>query len=58
MQNYLAHYGYLPPMNPESGSFLSAEAMTAAIEDFQAFAGINVTGNLIRREPNFIFDIL
>ncbi|KMQ86316.1 matrix metalloproteinase-14, partial [Lasius niger] len=44
--NYLAQYGYLPPINPENGAFLSEEKLTAAIEEFQAFAGINITGEL------------
>lgn len=46
LQNYLAQYGYLPPTNPESGAFLSEEKLTAAIEEFQAFAGLNITGML------------
>lgn len=44
LQNYLAQYGYLPPTNPENGAFLSSEKLTAAIEEFQAFAGLNITG--------------
>ncbi|XP_029673654.1 matrix metalloproteinase-14 isoform X4 [Formica exsecta] len=44
--NYLAQYGYLPPTNPENGAFLSEEKLTAAIEEFQAFAGLNITGEL------------
>ncbi|XP_011349111.1 matrix metalloproteinase-14 isoform X2 [Ooceraea biroi] len=44
--NYLAQYGYLPPTNPENSAFLSSERLTAAIEEFQAFAGINITGEL------------
>ncbi|TGZ42728.1 Matrix metalloproteinase-14 [Temnothorax longispinosus] len=44
--NYLAQYGYLPPTNPESGAFLSEDKLTAAIEEFQAFAGLNITGEL------------
>lgn len=44
LQNYLAQYGYLPPINPENGAFLSEEKLTAAIEEFQAFAGLNITG--------------
>jgi len=47
LQNYLAQYGYLPPTNPENGAFLSSEKLTAAIEEFQAFAGLNITGTLI-----------
>lgn len=46
MQNYLAQYGYLPPINPENGAFLSEEKLTAAIEEFQAFGGLNITGML------------
>ncbi|KAG5312241.1 MMP14 protein, partial [Acromyrmex insinuator] len=44
--NYLAQYGYLPPINPENGAFLSEAKLTAAIEEFQAFAGLNITGEL------------
>uniref|UniRef100_A0A348G5Z0 Matrix metalloproteinase14 n=1 Tax=Odontomachus monticola TaxID=613454 RepID=A0A348G5Z0_ODOMO len=44
--NYLSQYGYLPPSNPENGAFLSSEKLTAAIEEFQAFAGLNITGEL------------
>jgi len=40
----------LPPINPENGAFLSEEKLTAAIEEFQAFAGLNITGML-----NFIY---
>jgi len=36
----------LPPINPENGAFLSEEKLTAAIEEFQAFAGLNITGML------------
>lgn len=46
LQNYLAQYGYLPPINPEIGAFLSEEKLKAAIEEFQAFAGLNITGML------------
>ncbi|XP_018395917.1 PREDICTED: matrix metalloproteinase-14 isoform X3 [Cyphomyrmex costatus] len=44
--NYLAQYGYLPPINPENGAFLSEDKLTIAIEEFQAFAGLNITGEL------------
>ncbi|XP_072765543.1 matrix metalloproteinase-14-like isoform X2 [Anoplolepis gracilipes] len=44
--NYLAKYGYLPPINPENGAFLSEEKVKLAIEEFQAFAGINITGEM------------
>jgi len=47
LQNYLAQFGYLPPTNPENGAFMSSEKLTAAIEEFQAFAGLNITGTLI-----------
>lgn len=40
----------MPPTNPENGAFLSEEKLTAAIEEFQAFAGLNITGML-----NFIY---
>ncbi|EFN76651.1 Matrix metalloproteinase-14 [Harpegnathos saltator] len=46
LQNYLSQYGYLQPSNPENGAFLSSDKLTAAIEEFQAFAGLNITGEL------------
>ncbi|XP_073984475.1 matrix metalloproteinase 1 isoform X2 [Rhodnius prolixus] len=45
---YLAQFGYLPAQmtNPNSGHLMTQEAMADAIREFQAFAGLNVTGNL------------
>lgn len=44
LQNYLAQYGYLSPRNPENSAFQNADKLIAAIEEFQAFAGLNITG--------------
>lgn len=43
---YLAQFGYLPAQmtNPNSGHLMTQEAMADAIREFQAFAGLNVTG--------------
>ncbi|XP_066601037.1 stromelysin-2 isoform X2 [Prorops nasuta] len=43
---YLSQFGYLPPANPASSGILSEETMVKAITEFQAFAGLNVTGIL------------
>lgn len=45
-QMYLAQFGYLPAQmtNPNSGHLMTQEAMADAIREFQAFAGLNVTG--------------
>ncbi|KAL5286123.1 Mmp1 family protein [Megaselia abdita] len=45
---YLSQFGYLPPSakNPANGGLLDASTWTKAIEDFQNFAGLNVTGDL------------
>lgn len=45
---YLARFGYLDPavQNPTSASLVSGETVTRAILDFQAFAGLNQTGNI------------
>ncbi|XP_071455412.1 matrix metalloproteinase-14 isoform X2 [Hetaerina americana] len=45
---YLSQFGYLDASfkNPSSGALISEEAMKFAISEFQAFAGINVTGEL------------
>lgn len=47
LQRYLSQFGYLPPVNPTSGGIISEHTMSKAISDFQSFAGLNVTGNLI-----------
>ena len=43
---YLSQYGYMSPSvrNPESSHLMTEEAYTNAIKEFQAFAGLNVTG--------------
>uniref|UniRef100_A0A2P2I1R8 Matrix metalloproteinase-14-like n=1 Tax=Hirondellea gigas TaxID=1518452 RepID=A0A2P2I1R8_9CRUS len=45
---YLSRYGYMDPAatNPENGALLSLEAVRSAIIEFQAFAGLNQTGEL------------
>ncbi|XP_065207839.1 matrix metalloproteinase-14 isoform X1 [Planococcus citri] len=45
---YLSHYGYLSPRvkNPHSGQLMSEETMSRAVTEFQAFAGLNLTGYL------------
>ncbi|XKL61023.1 hypothetical protein PGB90_008080 [Kerria lacca] len=45
---YLSEYGYLSPRvrNPQSGHLMSEETMTKAIMEFQAFASLNLTGEL------------
>lgn len=54
----MSHYGYLPPTNPETGAFLSAEKLTAAIEEFQAFAGLNITGKFAHIIVQFYLIVL
>lgn len=45
---YLSRFGYMNPSatNPENGALLSEEAVRSAIIEFQAFAGLNQTGDL------------
>ncbi|XP_069668849.1 stromelysin-3 isoform X2 [Periplaneta americana] len=47
---YLSQFGYMNPTfrNPSSGTLIAAETMKKAIEDFQAFAGLNITGVMDR----------
>ncbi|KAJ8978894.1 hypothetical protein NQ317_008873, partial [Molorchus minor] len=40
---YLSQYGYLAPSRGTSGQLLDERTYRKAIEDFQAFAGLNVT---------------
>lgn len=44
LQNYLSQYGYLQPINPTSGGIISKETVSRAVAEFQAFAGLNITG--------------
>ncbi|XP_016905170.1 matrix metalloproteinase-14 isoform X3 [Apis cerana] len=44
--NYLSQFGYLQPMNPTSGGIISEETLSKAISEFQAFAGLNITGDI------------
>jgi hypothetical protein len=46
LQIYLSQFGYLNPQvrNPSSGTIIAADAMKKAIMEFQAFAGLNITG--------------
>ncbi|XP_073813979.1 LOW QUALITY PROTEIN: matrix metalloproteinase 1 [Musca autumnalis] len=45
---YLSQFGYLPASarNPTNGGLLDANTWTKAVQDFQSFAGLNVTGEL------------
>uniref|UniRef100_A0A0P4W0G4 Peptidase metallopeptidase domain-containing protein n=1 Tax=Scylla olivacea TaxID=85551 RepID=A0A0P4W0G4_SCYOL len=45
---YFSRFGYMNPkvLNPQSGSLLSEETIRNSIMDFQAFAGLNLTGVL------------
>ncbi|XP_046668364.1 matrix metalloproteinase-2 isoform X3 [Homalodisca vitripennis] len=45
---YLSQFGYLSPTlrNPQSGQIISEDTLTKAIQEFQAFAGLNITGLL------------
>ncbi|CAA9999914.1 unnamed protein product [Nesidiocoris tenuis] len=45
---YLSEYGYLPASskNPTSENLMDEETFLNAIREFQAFAGINITGRL------------
>ncbi|CAL7943448.1 unnamed protein product [Xylocopa violacea] len=43
--NYLSQFGYLQPINPTSGGIISQETLSKAIAEFQAFAGLNITGD-------------
>ncbi|KAK1126643.1 hypothetical protein K0M31_004270, partial [Melipona bicolor] len=42
--NYLSQFGYLQPINPTSGGIISQDTLSKAISEFQAFAGLNITG--------------
>ncbi|XP_003491150.1 matrix metalloproteinase-14 isoform X1 [Bombus vosnesenskii] len=43
--NYLSQFGYLQPINPTSGGIISQDTLSKAISEFQAFAGLNITGD-------------
>ncbi|XP_071541370.1 uncharacterized protein [Panulirus ornatus] len=45
---YLTKFGYMDPAvtNPQSGALISENAMRQSIKEFQAFAGLNQTGEL------------
>ncbi|XP_054090615.1 matrix metalloproteinase-14 isoform X3 [Zeugodacus cucurbitae] len=45
---YLSQFGYLPASarNPANGGLLDASTWNKAVQDFQSFAGLNVTGDL------------
>lgn len=47
---YLSQFGYLNPQvrNPNSGTIIAADALKKAIVEFQAFAGLNITGEMNR----------
>ena len=46
---YLSQFGYFNSQmtNLKSGAMVSADSMKKAISEFQAFAGLNITGNFI-----------
>lgn len=43
---YLSQYGYLGPIKTNSSQLLDENAFKKAVEDFQSFAGLSVTGEL------------
>lgn len=43
-QLYLSQYGYLGSVRGNSSQLLDESSYKKAIEDFQAFAGLDVTG--------------
>ncbi|CAH1280556.1 unnamed protein product [Diabrotica balteata] len=43
---YLSQFGYLAPTRGNSSQLLDERTYTKAIEEFQSFAGLNVTGEL------------
>lgn len=45
---YLSQFGYMSPglHNPTSGHLMSVEVLNKAIQEFQSFAGLNITGTL------------
>ncbi|KAJ9601220.1 hypothetical protein L9F63_000615, partial [Diploptera punctata] len=45
---YLSQFGYLSPQarNIHSGALISVESVKKAVSEFQAFAGLNITGEL------------
>ncbi|XP_072388880.1 stromelysin-3 isoform X3 [Diabrotica undecimpunctata] len=43
---YLSQFGYLSPTRGNSSQLLDERTYTKAIEEFQSFAGLNVTGEL------------
>ncbi|XP_011505400.1 PREDICTED: matrix metalloproteinase-14 isoform X1 [Ceratosolen solmsi marchali] len=54
MLRYLSQYGYLPPSNPISSGIISEQTIHRAIAEFQAFAGIGVTGVLDNETMTFM----
>lgn len=57
---YLARFGYLDPslQNPSSGALISGDSVKKAILEFQAFAGINQTGEILVTLVVILFAIL
>nr|CAD7403545.1 unnamed protein product [Timema cristinae] len=41
---YLSQFGYLPPTVRNRGTIMSEDTMKKAVAEFQAFAGLNITG--------------
>ncbi|KAJ8920934.1 hypothetical protein NQ315_015727, partial [Exocentrus adspersus] len=46
LQVYLSQYGYLSTSRPNSSQLLDERSYKKAIEDFQSFAGLDITGEL------------
>lgn len=46
LQLYLSQYGYLGPIKPNSSQLMDESSFRKAVEDFQSFAGLEVTGKI------------
>ncbi|KAH1001643.1 hypothetical protein HUJ04_005632 [Dendroctonus ponderosae] len=46
LELYLSQYGYLGPVKANSSQLLDESSFRKAVEDFQSFAGLTVTGEL------------
>lgn len=44
LQSYLMKYGYISPDDERSGSLRSPDSIKQAVQQFQRFAGLPVTG--------------
>lgn len=54
-QLYLSQYGYLGPTKGNSSQLLDESSYRKAIEDFQAFAGLDVTGKFSFIPKSFLW---